>query len=109
MDFNQTARDTLTQVQSELAQGKAEISWAVYEPIANLDAYRKWIKKTIRLASLFYGGNEGVAAGLYFRGFGFECFGKYWRCHRAGCSGCRRDMVDVAKRQRAGKSGKDIK
>ena len=45
MDFNQTARDTLTQVQSELAQGKAEISWAVYEPIADLDAYRKWIKK----------------------------------------------------------------
>ena len=45
MDFNQTARDTLTQVQSELAQGKAEISWAVYEPVANLDAYRKWIKK----------------------------------------------------------------
>ena len=41
MDFNQTARDTLTQVQSELAQGKAEISWAIYEPIANLDAYRK--------------------------------------------------------------------
>ena len=45
MDFNQTARDTLTQVKSELSQGKAEISWAVYEPIANLDAYRKWIKK----------------------------------------------------------------
>ena len=38
---NQTAKDTLTQVQSELAQGKAEISWVVYEPIANLDAYRK--------------------------------------------------------------------
>lgn len=45
MDFNQTARDTLTQVRSELVQGKAEISWAVYEPIANLDDYRKWIKK----------------------------------------------------------------
>ena len=45
MDFNQTARDTLTQVQSELAQGKAEISWAVYESIVDLDDYRKWIKK----------------------------------------------------------------
>ena len=41
MDFNQTAKETLTRVQSELAQGKDKIEWTVYIPIPNLDEYRK--------------------------------------------------------------------
>ncbi|WP_156503489.1 hypothetical protein [Eikenella longinqua] len=45
MDFNQTARDTLTRVQTELAQGKNEISWTVYDPIIDLDGYRKQVRK----------------------------------------------------------------
>ena len=75
MDFNQTARDTLTQVQSELAQGKAEISWAVYEPIADLDAYRKWIKKQFGWQAYFMTVMKALLLAFIFVALGMNIFG----------------------------------
>ena len=79
MDFNQTARVTLTQVQSELAQGKAEISWAVYEPIVDLDDYRKWIKKQFGWQAYFMAVVKAFLLAFIFKallqGFIFVAFG----------------------------------
>ena len=75
MDFNQTARDTLTQVQSELAQGKAEISWAVYEPVANLDAYRKWIKKQFGWQAYFMAVMKALLLAFIFVALGLNILG----------------------------------
>ena len=75
MDFNQTARDTLTQVQSELAQGKAEISWVVYEPVANLDAYRKWIKKQFGWQAYFMAVMKALLLAFIFVALGLNILG----------------------------------
>ncbi|ULJ62152.1 hypothetical protein MIS46_09255 [Wielerella bovis] len=45
MDFNQTARETLTRVQSELAQGQTQISWDILYPIFDRENYVKDMKK----------------------------------------------------------------
>ena len=75
MDFNQTARDTLTQVQSELAQGKAEISWAVYEPIVDLDDYREWIKKQFGWQAYFMAVMKALLLAFIFVALGMNIFG----------------------------------
>ncbi len=75
MDFNQTARDTLTQVQSELAQGKAEISWVVYEPIVDLDDYRKWIKKQFGWQAYFMAVMKALLLAFIFVALGMNIFG----------------------------------
>ncbi|ULJ61109.1 hypothetical protein [Wielerella bovis] len=46
MDFNQTARETLTRVQSELAQGQTQISWDILYPIFDRENYLKEMKKS---------------------------------------------------------------
>ena len=75
MDFNQTARVTLTQVQSELAQGKAEISWVVYEPIVDLDDYRKWIKKQFGWQAYFMVVMKALLLAFIFVALGLNALG----------------------------------
>ncbi len=75
MDFNQTARATLTQVQSELAQGKDEISWTVYDPIFDLDGYQKWVKKQHGWQAYFMAVMYALLLAFILFAFGAKVFG----------------------------------
>ncbi|SSY71075.1 hypothetical protein [Alysiella crassa] len=75
MDFNQTARETLTRVQSELAQGQTQISWDILYPIFDRENYLKEMKKSFgwrsHIKSVFF-------AFLMLIGLSAQGLNKFW-------------------------------